>query len=134
MSLPFSPHGAAQLVFRSFKFSNSAPHAFPDCRSYLLQYMDEPLGALQVTHVSHVQAGWAAQDQFHDFSDTANFPEMISLRLGEHMRQRLASLDTRANSLLDGGQRAPGPVFRLNEVENFTILRKAGDEPRHDAA
>jgi hypothetical protein len=48
MSLPFSPDGAAQLVFRSFKFSNSAPHAFPDCRSYLLQYMDEPLGALQV--------------------------------------------------------------------------------------
>jgi hypothetical protein len=59
---------------------------------------------------------------------------MISLRLGERMRQCLASLDTRGNGLLDGGQRASGAVFRLNEVENFTILRKAGDEPRHDAA
>ena len=55
---------------------------------------------------------------------TAHFPKMISLRLGERMRQRLASLDTRGNGLLDGGQRASGAVFRLNEVENFTILGK----------
>ena len=59
---------------------------------------------------------------------------MISLRLSERMRQRLASLDTRGNGLLDGGQSASGPVFGLNEVENFTILGKADNEPRHNAA
>ena len=70
----------------------------------------------------------------HDFSDIASFPKMISLRLGERMRQRLASLNTSGNGPLDGGQRTSGPVFGLNKVENFTILREAGDEPRHDAA
>ena len=40
--------------------------------------------------------------------------------------------NTRGNGLLDGGQNASGPVFRLNEVENFA--GKRGDEPRHDAA
>jgi hypothetical protein len=64
---------------------------------------------------------------------SARFPKMIALRLGERMRQRLASFNTRSNGLLDGGQSASSPVFRLDEVENFTILRKAGDEPRHDA-
>jgi hypothetical protein len=68
------------------------------------------------------------------FSTTANFPKMISLRLRERMRQHLASLNARRNGLLDSGQRASGPVFSLNEVENFTVLRKAGDEARHDAA
>jgi len=59
---------------------------------------------------------------------------MISLRLGERQRQRLASFNTRGNGLLDVGQRASGPIFRLNQAENFTILRKTGDEPRRNAA
>jgi hypothetical protein len=74
------------------------------------------------------------QNQITPQQSTAHFPKMISLRLGERMRQRLASRDTRGDGVLDGGQRASGPVFHLNEVENFPILGKAGDEPRHDAA
>jgi hypothetical protein len=47
--------------------------------------------------VSHFQ-GRRARKIIDDFSDTADFPKMISLRLGERMRQLLASLDTQQPS------------------------------------
>jgi hypothetical protein len=42
-------------------------------------------------HMSPIfKAGGARKVDFMIFSDTANFPKMISLRLGERMRQRLS--------------------------------------------
>jgi glycine cleavage system regulatory protein len=88
-----------------------------------------------VREVSSALAGHRVSiDELHTEVRPGSMTGVISLRLGERQRQRLASFNTRGSGPSDVGQRASGPVFRLNEVENFTILRKTGDEARRNAA